>query len=340
MKTLHWSFAQKHPVITFLLITFSWTWLFWFAAIPFRDQNNLLVMAIVLIGGFGPALGGILTLGLKKGLTLEFLPKKIAIMLIGASVIFLLMVLRYRTGNISNFDHLAENLSLDVPIIAAALIASLVGGWVISSGLSGNVDIRTRMTSILPWKRPPFWTLLGLFFYPALILVAWGLATLIGLDIEYPGLWESPIFETLPFYALAFGLTALAQGGNEEPGWRGFLQPELQKKLNPLVAALIVAVIWSLWHLPLYLNGFYPGNLVEGMIGGGVFRILLAIFLGWFYNRSGGNLFAIILLHTSFNVMVNFLPTSDLGLLVLWLVVVVIIVFKDKIYQRLPTNYE
>jgi membrane protease YdiL (CAAX protease family) len=337
MKTLHWSFAHKHPAITFLLITFVWTWFFWFAAIPFRNQNNLLVMAMVLIGGFGPAVGGILTLGLKNGLTFEFSAKKTAAMMIGASVIFILMTLRYQAGNIKKYDFLAENLSLNVPIIAAALFASLVGGCVISNAFSGNVGIRTRMASILPWKKPPFWTLLGLFFYPALILVAWGLASLLGLDIEYPGLWKSPILETLPFYVLTFSLTALAQGGNEEPGWRGFLQPELQKRFNPLVAAIFVAVVWSLWHLPLYLNGFYPGNLVEGMIGGGIFRILLAIFLGWFYNRSDGNLFAIIMLHTSFNVMVNFLPTSDIGLLVLWLVVVIIIVIKDKMYRKLPT---
>lgn len=338
MKTLRLTFAQKHPVITFLLITFAWTWSFWFAAIPFRDQNNLLVMAIVLIGGFGPAIGGILTLGLKNGLALEFSPKKTATMMIGASVIFILMTLRYQAGNVPDYDFLAENLSLNFPLIAAALFASLVGGWVISSAFSRNADIRARMASILPWRLPPFWTLLGLFFYPALILVAWGLASLFGMEVEYPGLWGSPVLELLPLYTLTFGLTALAQGGNEEPGWRGFLQPELQKRFSPLIAALIVSVFWSLWHLPLYLNGFYPGELVGGMIGGAVFRIFLSVFLAWFYNRSGGNLFLIIFLHTSFNVMVNFLPTSDLGLLVLWLVVVGIVVVKDKMWRKLPAN--
>ena len=70
------------------------------------------------------------------------------------------------------------------------------------------------------------------------------------------------------------------------------------------------------------------------------FRVLLAIFLAWFYNRSGGNLFLMIFLHTSFNVMVNFLPTSDLGLLVLWLVVVAVVVVKDKMYRKLPDGQQ
>jgi membrane protease YdiL (CAAX protease family) len=194
------------------------------------------------------------------------------------------------------------------------------------------------MASILPWRLPVGWTIFGLLFYPVLILAAWGLALLVGAEVEYPALWGRPVLEVLPLYALTFGLTALAQGGMEEPGWRGLLQPELQKRFSPLVAALIVSVVWSLWHLPLYLNGFYPGDLLGGMLGGAVFRIVLAIFLAWFYNRSGGNLFLMIFLHTCFNVMVNFLPVSDLWMLVLWLVVVVILVIKDKMWRKLPES--
>jgi len=126
----------------------------------------------------------------------------------------------------------------------------------------------------------------------------------------------------------------LAQGGNEEPGWRGLMQPELQQRFSPLIAALIVSVAWSLWHLPLYLNGFYPGDLVGGMVAGGIYRVLLSIFLAWFYNRSGGNLFAMVFLHTCFNVMVNFLPTADAGLTLLWLIVVVVVIVKDKMWQK------
>ena len=333
MKT----FAQRHPVQTFLLITFAWTWLFWLAAIPFRGQT-LLVMTIVLIGGYGPAIGGILTLGLRSGLRFDLSPRKMVTLGIAATVIFALLTLRYLAGNIPNYDTLAENLTLSAPIILTGLAASLVGGWVISSAVSRNADIRARMASILLGRLPVGWTILGLLFYPVLILAAWGLALLLGAEVEYPVLWGRPVLEVLPLYALTFGLTALAQGGMEEPGWRGLLQPELQKRFSPLIAALIVSVFWSLWHLPLYLNGFYPGDLLGGMLGGAVFRVLLAIFLAWFYNRSGGNLFLMIFLHTCFNVMVNFLPVSDLWMLVVWLVVVIVVVVKDKMWRKLPES--
>jgi hypothetical protein len=73
------------------------------------------------------------------------------------------------------------------------------------------------------------------------------------------------------------------------------------------------------------------------MVGGGIYRILLAIFLTWFYNRSGGNLLLLVILHTSFNVMVNYLPLAESVLTVLWLLVAVAVVVKDKMYRTLPS---
>lgn len=329
--------AQKHPVLTFLLFTFAWTWLFWLAAIPFREQT-LLLTALVMIGGYGPALGGIVALAARNGLVTDLSPRRGLVWAVASALIFGVFALRYAVGNIADYETLADNLTLTAPVVLASLFAAIIGGWVISSTASRSSAVRARMKSLLSLRAPAGWgwTLLGLLFYPALILLAWGLAALAGMDVEYPGLWGKPLLETLPYYALSFVLVALAQGGNEEPGWRGFLQPELQKRFSPLVAALIVSGFWSLWHLPLYLNGFYSDPLVGGMLGGAIFRVLLSIFLAWFYMRSGGSLFLMVFLHTSFNLMVNFLPTSDLGLLVLWLVIALIVVFKDKVYRKSP----
>jgi membrane protease YdiL (CAAX protease family) len=84
------------------------------------------------------------------------------------------------------------------------------------------------MASILPWRLPLGWTALALAFYPAMILAAWGMATLLKAPVEYPVLWSQSALLVLPPYAVTFAVTLLIQGGNEEPGWRGLLQPELR----------------------------------------------------------------------------------------------------------------
>ena len=335
-KVFRWPFAQAHPVRAFLLLTFAWTWLFWLAVIPLRGKNDLLLTLIVLIGSYGPAIGGILTLGLKNGMSLALSRRQLLAMVIAAATIFALMVVRYWVGIIPGYDRVPENLTLSGPIVLAALAVCLVGGWVIANAFASNLAIRARMATLLPVHLPWRWTLFAVCFFPVLLLLSWGIGAALGQSVEYPALWTHSPVEVIPLFLLAFTLTTLVRGGLEEPGWRGLLQPALQDKFNPLVASLIVALFWSLWHLPLFLNGFYPEPLVAGMVGGGIYRILLAIFLTWFYNRSGGNLLLLVILHTAFNVMVNYLPLSESVLTVLWVMVAVFVVVKDKMYRKLP----
>ncbi|MGE7883681.1 CPBP family intramembrane glutamic endopeptidase [Bacillus sp. NPDC094077] len=46
-------------------------------------------------------------------------------------------------------------------------------------------------------------------------------------------------------------------GGLEEIGWRGFLQPALQRRFSAFFSTVIVSIIWAIWHLPLW---FIPGT--------------------------------------------------------------------------------
>lgn len=332
-QSLRWKLAQSQPITAFLLLSFAWSWFFWFAAIPFREQNPLLVMTIVFIGGYGPAMGAILTLGLKNGLSSEFSGKKLILTAVASLLIFGLLIARYLIGNIPGYDRLPQDLTLTLPVMISAIFASQVGGWVISNALSNNTDIRERMKSILPRNLPHGWTLLAVFFFTGILLLSWGLASLLGLPVEYPPVWQYPLPKVILLFLLAFSLTALARGGMEEPGWRGLLQPAMQQKFSPLLASIIVSLFWSLWHLPLFLNGFYSEDILAGMFGGGIYRILLAIILTWFLNKTGGSLFLMIFLHTSFNMMVNYIPFSDTVLVVLLLIVVIVMVITGKMWR-------
>lgn len=41
-------------------------------------------------------------------------------------------------------------------------------------------------------------------------------------------------------------------GGLEEIGWRGFLLPKLLEKYSPLKSSILLGIIWSIWHFPLW----------------------------------------------------------------------------------------
>jgi membrane protease YdiL (CAAX protease family) len=92
----------------------------------------------------------------------------------------------------------------------------------------------------------------------------------------------------------------------EELGWRGYVLDRMQSKWNALVSSLILGVVWSLWHLPLFfIEGSYQQGLGIGTLSFWMFFLgivpLTAVFT-WIYNNTRRSTLAVILLHS----MVNF----------------------------------
>jgi membrane protease YdiL (CAAX protease family) len=71
----------------------------------------------------------------------------------------------------------------------------------------------------------------------------------------------SMIFVLLP--------ATLLFGGLEEAGWRYILQPSWDKRYGFIGATVLVAIIWTLWHIPVFL----PQGRIESVAWLGLFAI-------------------------------------------------------------------
>jgi uncharacterized protein len=109
----------------------------------------------------------------------------------------------------------------------------------------------------------------------------------------------------------------------EELGWAGFLQSTLQDRHGPLLASIMVAPVFALFHLPAY---FVAGWIVEEhtplsqlpnvLIGYvsvvAVFAIFFRILVIWLYNITGRSVFLVALFHSAFNMTTGQKITPDL----------------------------
>jgi membrane protease YdiL (CAAX protease family) len=99
--------------------------------------------------------------------------------------------------------------------------------------------------------------------------------------------------------AVGIGWPLMAAVG-EEFGWRGALLPLLRARLGALRAALLIGLVWGMWHLPSDWIGlksqgrwFLPLFLVQGPI------LLTAhsVIMTWIWERTAGKTLSALLYH-------------------------------------------
>lgn len=100
--------------------------------------------------------------------------------------------------------------------------------------------------------------------------------------------------------ALFFTLIQGATG--EESGWRGYLLPAIEKKIGVVKSSLVVSLIWSFWHAPIwFLDTGYDGtDLIRYIIVFVICITSLGFIIGICYHCCK-NLFVPIWIHFLFN---------------------------------------
>ena len=108
--------------------------------------------------------------------------------------------------------------------------------------------------------------------------------------------------------------------------------------LQPAAHEPIISVFWSLWHLPLHLNGTYSSGwlglaqVVARIIMGTPFTVLMT----WLYNRTERSLPLLMLLHASNNTAPQFLNAGFLEQFPT-LVLAIVVLVRDKMWKMPDT---
>lgn len=100
----------------------------------------------------------------------------------------------------------------------------------------------------------------------------------------------------------------------EELGWRAFLYPFYKDNFGWMASALIVGMIWALWHAPLWFLDSPQSKIPFWAFSINV--VLLSILMSMIYNHSQGSIIFIILLHLTFNIslgIIEILGSHSIG---------------------------
>src|SRR5215207_2629832 len=191
-----------------------------------------------------------------------------------------------------------------VLVILASNVPSVVA-IVLTAMVLGRGALRKHLGRLLIWRVNPLWY----------VVVLLGPVALVGGVVGMNALMGGPALSLgMPLLGAAFFLAFSIFPGSalgEEIGWRGYALPRLQSRMSALSASLILAPIWALWHLPLWLTGgpFRTPTLYAAFV---VSAFALSVLLTWVYNSTGGSLLMVVLMHATVN-LPQTLAIDELG---------------------------
>lgn len=183
---------------------------------------------------------------------------------------------------------------------AGPTLAAVIVIWV----RQGQKQVGDLFAALVRWRVSPGWFLFVFGYW----FLAGGMA--VGL-MAFFGYQVVPL-DNLPWISLvpAFILMLLSNVW-EEIGWRGYALPRLQQNYSDRQIALLMGLLWSLWHLPLTLN---PNSPMAGLpwFWELLFSLALTVIYTWLFNSTGGSLLLVSIFHAMSNTIASLLLEGDL----------------------------
>ncbi|MEZ3117385.1 CPBP family intramembrane glutamic endopeptidase [Halobaculum sp. MBLA0147] len=168
-------------------------------------------------------------------------------------------------------------------------------GALVTAGLS-DASVRDLLGQVRRLRHAPRYYLVALTV-PILFNSA-GAVVYVASGVDVKLLNVSPVS-----FVVSFLVVLLLAGGLEEFGWRGFMQPRLQREYAAGTAAVVTGLAWVLWHSTFFAVFDFQRYLssVEGFTIYLVEIVAFSVLLAWIYNKTSGGLALALVMHAAHN---------------------------------------
>ncbi|EKE09811.1 MAG: hypothetical protein ACD_16C00104G0007 [uncultured bacterium] len=175
-----------------------------------------------------------------------------------------------------------------------------------------------------------------LLLMPCVLLLATALSLLFGQSIDQFAL--SSTYRVMQGSSMLSLLIIFLAPLMEELGWRGYGVDSLRSYFNLFKTTMLFAVLWAMWHVPLFfINGYYQNELwntsIIYVINFFISILPAAILINWVYYKNNRSIIAAFLLHLMLNLFSVLFQTEQFTkciVTILLLIVSLIVITKDK----------
>lgn len=203
--------------------------------------------------------------------------------------------------------HVFGPVSLWNPLIFATVWSPTLAAFVLAYLFDGAAGLRAFARRVFYWRIGWGWFFLSTAGIAALALGARFVQTRVDHS-AVPVIADFALWPALAWTGVRMFVVDPGPLG-EDPGWRGFALPRMLDRFSPWLAATLLGVIWTLWHLPaFFFSGMPQAQLPLGWFA--VAMVSVTVLMSWASINTRGAVLPAILIHWAFN---RFTDLSETG---------------------------
>jgi CAAX protease family protein len=192
---------------------------------------------------------------------------------------------------------------LNVPLLILMGYMPTIAAVIVTGLTKGKDGIKALFRKLLIVRVGLGWYVFAIFSFAFVSVTAVELYNLFGngstlpiLSAKLPPLSGLQLVLSIVPMFIVIGLV-----NGEELAWRGFALPHLQTKYNALQSSLILGVIWTVFHLPLFFTATGSSQADMSFISFMIATVSLTVLYTWMYNNTRGSVLLAYLFHASQN---------------------------------------
>ncbi|MFN8444995.1 MAG: nitroreductase/quinone reductase family protein [Caldilineaceae bacterium] len=188
-----------------------------------------------------------------------------------------------------------------LPLSALALICPLLAALLIVYRQTQTSGMTALLKRSFDYQRirNKLWVLHTFLLMPGVMLLEFGVLRWMGTAVPVPR------FSLVA--ALVLFLVTFVAGIGEELGWTGYAIDPLQERFGALPAAILLGLIWAVWH---FIPLLQADRSLTWIAWWTLTTVAQRVIMVWLYNQSGRSVFLTVVYHAMINVTWQLFPVN------------------------------
>lgn len=211
-------------------------------------------------------------------------------------VVFALSFPFWLAGALTSFQLLPA-----LPVSALAFLCPVTAAATVVYQEHKSAGVKDLLWRAFDFQRvkAKIWYVPIILLMPCIMVLSYGVIRLLGVTLP------APQFSAGMLLALFVAFFVAALG--EELGWSGYAIDPLQDRFDALWGALLLGVVWAVWHYIPLLEAHRSLTFIAWWSLG---TVAARVIIVWLYNNTGRSVFVAALFHTMLNLTWQLFPIN------------------------------